>query len=45
LRTDDEIVGEMVSVLGFSRRGTRIEAAIESALQIYRAVASRQPPS
>jgi very-short-patch-repair endonuclease len=45
LRTDDEIVGEMVSVLGFSRRGARIEAAIESALQIYRAVASRQPPS
>jgi very-short-patch-repair endonuclease len=37
LRTDDEIVAEMVSVLGFSRRGARIEAAIRNALQMYRA--------
>jgi hypothetical protein len=36
LRTDDEIVTEMISVLGFSRRGVRIEAAIKSALQSYR---------
>jgi hypothetical protein len=36
LRTDEEIIAEMVSVLGFSRRGTRIEAAARKALQIYR---------
>jgi hypothetical protein len=40
LRTDDEIMSEMVSILGFSRRGARIEAAIRSALQIYRAIAN-----
>jgi hypothetical protein len=45
LRTDDEIVGELVSVLGFSRRGVRIEAAIKRALQVYRAGISRQSPS
>jgi hypothetical protein len=28
LRTDDQIVDEMVSTLGFSRRGIRIERAI-----------------
>jgi very-short-patch-repair endonuclease len=33
LRTDDEIVDEMVSVLGFARRGARIEAAIKRAIQ------------
>ncbi|MBI3695176.1 MAG: DUF4011 domain-containing protein [Acidobacteria bacterium] len=44
LRTDDEIVTEMVSVLGFSRRGARIEAAIRSALQLHRAAISRQSP-
>jgi very-short-patch-repair endonuclease len=32
LRTDDEIVAEMVSALGFSRRGARIEAAIKNVL-------------
>jgi len=36
LRTDDEIVREMVSTLGFSRRGERIEAAIKNALQMSR---------
>jgi hypothetical protein len=36
LRTDDEIVSEMVSMLGFSRRGARIEAAVRNALQIFR---------
>jgi very-short-patch-repair endonuclease len=41
LRTDDEIMTEMISVLGFSRRGARIETAIKSALQTYRAVQSR----
>ena len=33
LRTDDEMVTEMVSVLGFSRRGIRIEAAVKNALR------------
>jgi Arc/MetJ family transcription regulator len=37
LRTDDEIVTEMVSILGFSRRGARIEAAIKTAIQLHRA--------
>ena len=32
LRTDSEIMAEMISVLGFSRRGARIETAIKSAL-------------
>ena len=45
LRTDDEIITEMVSVLGFSRRGARIEAAIRSALQAYRAMPSRHSSS
>lgn len=45
LRTDDEIISEMVSVLGFSRRGARIEAAIRSALQTYRAMSTRQSSS
>lgn len=41
LRTDDEIVAEMVSVLGFSKRGQRIEAAIARALQTYRSAGNR----
>jgi very-short-patch-repair endonuclease len=45
LRTDDEIITEMVAVLGFSRRGARIEAAIKSALQTHRAMSSQQSPS
>lgn len=32
LRTDDEILTEMVSELGFSRRGPRIEAAVRAAI-------------
>jgi hypothetical protein len=32
LRTDDQIVDEMVSTLGFSRRGIRIERAILNAI-------------
>jgi hypothetical protein len=42
LRTDDEIISEMVSVLGFSRRGARIETAIRNAVQAYRASESRR---
>lgn len=34
LRTDDEIVSEMVSVLGFARRGTRIDSAIRRAIPL-----------
>lgn len=37
LRTDDEIVAEMVSALGFARRGARIEAAIRNAIRYARA--------
>ena len=42
LRTDDEIISEMVSVLGFSRRGARFEAAVRTAIESYRALSSRQ---
>lgn len=33
LRTDDQIISEMVATLGFSRRGARIERAIQSAIE------------
>jgi very-short-patch-repair endonuclease len=36
LRTDEEIITEMVSVLGFARRGARIESAIRSAIRFVR---------
>jgi very-short-patch-repair endonuclease len=36
LRTDDQILDEMVAVLGFSRRGVRIERAIQSAITLWR---------
>jgi REase_MTES_1575 len=36
LRTDDQIVDEMVAVLGFSPRGVRIERAIQSAITCWR---------
>ncbi|MEB3337997.1 MAG: hypothetical protein VKJ46_11070, partial [Leptolyngbyaceae bacterium] len=36
LRTDDEIVNEMVRELGFKRRGTRIEARVLEAIQRVR---------
>ncbi|GAC1427854.1 MAG: hypothetical protein NVS1B11_17950 [Terriglobales bacterium] len=36
LRTDEEVVSEMVSNLGFSRRGARIDSAIKSAIRAYR---------
>ncbi|HLY99442.1 MAG TPA: AAA domain-containing protein [Candidatus Angelobacter sp.] len=36
LRTDEEIISEMVSTLGFTRRGVRIESAIRSAISIAR---------
>lgn len=37
LRTDDEILGEMIEFLGFERRGARIVERIRSAIQAYRA--------
>ena len=37
LRTDDEIRSEMVSVLGFTRRGVRIDEAIRNAIRNFRA--------
>jgi very-short-patch-repair endonuclease len=36
LRTDEEIVSEMVSTLGFARRGVRIESAIRDAIRLWR---------
>ena len=36
LRTDDQIIDEMVTALGFSRRGVRIERAIQSAIAYWR---------
>jgi hypothetical protein len=36
LRTDDQIVDEMVAALGFNRRGTRIERVIQSAIASWR---------
>ncbi len=36
LRTDEEIISEMVSVLGFARRGARIESAIRNAISFVR---------
>jgi very-short-patch-repair endonuclease len=37
LRTDEEIIEEMIPELGFSRRGPRIEAAIRTVLDVMRA--------
>ena len=36
LRTDDQIIDEIVPILGFSRRGIRIESAIRNAIGIFR---------
>jgi hypothetical protein len=39
LRTDDQIIDEIIPTLGFSRRGVRIESAIRNAIALWR------PPS
>jgi hypothetical protein len=36
LRTDDQIIDEIIPVLGFSRRGVRIENAIRNAIALWR---------
>jgi len=36
LRTDDQMIDEMVIALGFSRRGSRIESAIQHAISLWR---------
>ena len=36
LRTDDQIIDEMVAELGFSRRGARIERALQVAIARWR---------
>jgi hypothetical protein len=36
LRTDDQIIDEMVAKLGFSRRGARIERALQAAIARWR---------
>jgi very-short-patch-repair endonuclease len=41
LRTDDQIIDEMVETLGFSRRGVRIETAVQNAINRWRAGAAR----
>lgn len=36
LRSDEEIIAELVSELGFQRRGTRIDQALKSVLEFHR---------
>jgi hypothetical protein len=36
LRTDEQIIEEMIPMLGFARRGVRIESAIRYAIRHYR---------
>ena len=36
LRTDDQIIDEIVPVLGFGRRGARIDRAVRSAIALWR---------
>jgi hypothetical protein len=36
LRTDDQIIDEMIAELGFSRRGARIERALQAAIARWR---------
>jgi hypothetical protein len=38
LRTDEEILKEMVSELGFKRRGARIDRAVQEAIQRVRSL-------
>lgn len=38
LRTDDQIIDEMITALGFSRRGARIERALQTAITRWRGV-------
>jgi hypothetical protein len=45
LRTDEEIIEELIPELGFSRRGPRIEATIRSALDVMRASRDRARPA
>ena len=41
LRTDDEIADEMFAVLPFSRRGSKIEAALENAIQRWERIRNK----
>lgn len=43
LRTDEEIISEMVSTVGFNRRGVRIDAAIRYAVQTWRTAKANAP--
>jgi hypothetical protein len=36
LRTDDQIMDEMIVILGFSRRGSRIENTVQNAIARWR---------
>jgi len=36
LRTNDQIMDEMIAILGFSRRGARIERSLQSAIERWR---------
>ena len=42
LRTDDQLVTEMVATLGFSRRGPRIEEGVRQAIGVWRSVETRR---
>jgi len=41
LRTNDQIIDEMTALLGFSRRGSRIESVIQCAIDSWRPLKSR----
>ena len=43
LRTDEQIISEMVSTLGFNRRGVRIDASIRNAVQSWRTAGAKAP--
>lgn len=36
LRTDEEIIDELLPELGFQRRGTRIDGVLKATLEAYR---------
>ena len=36
LRTDEELIADLIPVMGFNRRGARIEAAMKDAIQTWR---------
>ncbi|HXN87696.1 MAG TPA: hypothetical protein VN867_16600, partial [Candidatus Binataceae bacterium] len=45
LRTDKEIIDEMIQELGFRRKGTRIELAIRNAIRLTHSATEKRPPN